>query len=110
MTIQSQILDDVDSVFAAGLTIDAVHVNGLTNEILKVFFDRNYARALGNNEYDQAVSIVESESPTILVKTEDTAHIDRASIFTILGASYYVAETESDFEGVTRIKLTEDQN
>jgi hypothetical protein len=103
VTIQSQILDDLDSVFAAGLTIDAVHVNGSTNETLKVFFDRNYARALGNGE-------VESESPTILVKTEDTAHIDRASVFTILGAAYYVAEMESDFEGTTRIRLTEDQN
>jgi len=103
MTIQSQILDDLDSVFAAGLTIDAIHVNGATNETLKVFFDRNYARAMAPNE-------VESESPTILVKTEDTTHIDRASVFTILGATYYLAEMESDDHGVTRIKLTEDQN
>jgi len=100
MTIASQILDDLDSVFTAGLTIDAVHVNGITNETLKVFFDRNYARVLSPNE-------IESERPSILVKTQDTAHIDRASVFTILGATYYVAEMESDFEGVTRIMLSE---
>jgi len=103
VTIQSQILDDLDSVFAAGLTIDAVHVNGAINETLKVFFDRNYKRAMSPND-------VESGAPTILVKTEDTTHIDRASVFTILSVTYYVAEMESDEHGVTRIRLTEDQN
>jgi hypothetical protein len=103
VTIQSQILDDLDAVFTAGLTIDAVHVNGATNETLKVFFDHNYGRVLGTNE-------VESEAPSILVKTEDSAHIDRASTFTISGVTYHVAETESDYEGVIRIKLTEDED
>ena len=103
MTIQSQILADLVSVYNAGLTIDAVHVNGAINETLKVFFDNNYIKVLGTNE-------VESNRPSILVKTADSGNINRSSTFTISGVTYYVAEDEPDNEGVKRIYLTQDQN
>jgi hypothetical protein len=102
VTIAQQILDDLDSVFDAGLTIEIIHIYGQNSETLKAFFDRPYQRALAGDE-------VETINPSILIRTSQASNIDRDSEFTILGTKYYITEIEADNEGVTRIILSEDQ-
>lgn len=104
MTIQQQILDDLDAVFDAGLTIDITHIynGGASNETLTVFFDNPYQTALSRDA-------VESDNPAILVQTVDAGNIDDASSFTILGTTYYVTENQGDDKGVTRILISQDQ-
>jgi hypothetical protein len=103
MTIQQQLLDDLDAVFDAGLTIEITHTynGGGSNETLKVFFDNPYQPGLSRDE-------VESQNPSILVQTADAGNIDRNSEFTILSTTYYVVENQSDNEGVTRIIISQD--
>jgi len=109
MTIKQQILDDIDAVFDAGLTLSITHTYGITeeepdgtDETLKAFLDMPYERALSNTE-------IESASPSILLKTSDIGNIDSDSEFTINGTTYYYAEKETNQEGVTRIYISEDQ-
>ena len=102
MTIAQQILNDLDSVFDAGLTIEITHTYDQNNEILKAFFDRPYQTALTGDE-------IETINPSILIRTSEASNIDRDSEFTILGTKYYITEIEADNEGVTRIILSEDQ-
>lgn len=103
-TIQQQILDDVDSVFDAGLTLDVVHVNGATNETIKAFFDNPYSTGLvGDGD-------IENPTPAIIIKTSDSSNIDKDSHFTILGTVYYPIDIEPDEHGVRRVTISEDQN
>jgi len=104
MTIQEQLLDDLDAVFDDGLTLSITHTynGGASQETLKVFFDRSYEAAFPEGS-------VESANISILVKSSDAGNITRDSTFTVSGTTYYPIENQGDEQGVTRIFLSEDQ-
>lgn len=103
-TIQQQLLDDLDAVFDAGLTIEITHTynGGGSNETLKVFFDRTYEAAFPEGS-------IESANISILLKTSDVGNITKDSTFTIQGTTYYPIENQGDEDGVTRIFISVDQ-
>jgi len=105
MTINEQILSDLDAIFTDGLTIDITHTynGGESSETLKAFFDRSYGVAL-----QEGVGI-ESASLSILIRTSEVGNIDRDSEFTIQDTTYYVIENQGDDQGVTRILISEDK-
>lgn len=103
-TIQEQILNDIDAVFNAGLSVDVLHENAPISETIKGFYDNPYSSGLvGEGD-------IENPTPAIFIKTSDSGNIDEGSKLTIAGVDYYPVEIETDVEGVTKITLSKDSN
>ena len=104
MTIQTQIITDLDAIFTDGLALDIIHTynGGGSSETLKAFFDNPYDRALARDE-------IEASRPSILVRTSEAGNIAKGSEFTISEVTYYLTESENDQEGITCFYLSEDQ-
>ena len=102
MPISTQILSDVDAVYASGLTIAVVHTYGEDTESLNVFFDEPYDASdlIGVN--------TENAQTRILVKTSGMTNITADSSFLIDSTTYYVQEIYNDDKGITQIALTKD--
>ena len=102
MSVQDQILSDINAIFSDGLTVDCIHDDGVTQTTIKVFFDQPFVELFGE-------TVIESATPSILCKTDDLAQLNltRSSIFIIDGTSYSINEIENDQNGVTRIHLSE---
>lgn len=104
VTIQQQLTDDLDAVFDYGLQINITHVNGAVNETIKGFWDPEYSRLL-----EEGGVAVESDKPSILIRTSEAGNIDRDSTFTIDSVTWYPLEVESDQHGTQRIYLSKTQ-
>ena len=104
VAIQQQILNDLDAVFLDGLQIDVIHTNGSTIETIQAFFDPEYSRLL-----EAGGIAVESDKPSILIRTEQADNINHSSSFEINSVTWYALEIESDNHGVKRIYLSKDQ-
>jgi hypothetical protein len=102
-TLSQTILADLASIFAGDLAVNATHINGATNETLRVLF--NNPHQIGLEGWGE----ISSSGPAIEIQTADLTNVDRASTFTISGTVYYVIEIQPDQDGVTTILLSEDQ-
>lgn len=104
MTIQTQIITDLDALFTDGLALDITHTynGGGSNEILKAFFDNPYDQALARDD-------VAASRPSILVRTSEAGNIVKGSEFTISGTTYYLTEPENDQDGITLFYISEDR-
>lgn len=105
-TLQETILADLESIFNGGLAQDVTHVNGATNETLRGIF--NNPHALGFAGADGYVEI-SAAAPALLIQTADAGNIDKASVFTVAGVTYYLTEQQPDQQGVTLLILSKDQ-
>jgi hypothetical protein len=102
-TLAETILADLETVFDGGLAVNATHVNGATNETLRVIFNNPHKTGL------EGWGEISSAGPGILIQTADLTNVDRDSTFAISGTTYYVIEIQPDQDGITTIWLSEDQ-
>lgn len=106
-TLQETILADLEAIFSGGLAQDITHVNGATNETLRGIF--NNPHTLGFPGMDGYIEI-SSAAPALLIQTAAAGNIGKASVFTVAGATYYLAEKQPDQNGVTLLVLSKDQS
>lgn len=99
MGLRDHLAGDLTAIFAQGLAVDATHVNGATNETLRVIFDDEHE--VSND------GMVSTSTPRILIATDAMGNVDIDSTFTIDGTAFHAVEIRPDNDGLTEIILSE---